>query len=37
VYRHDYQDVDAKNIWDTVKNELDDLRRVLEAELNPPG
>lgn len=37
VYRHDYQDVAALRIWDTVKLALPPLRVVVEQELDAPG
>jgi len=33
VYRHDYQDVAALRIWDTVQIALPPLRTVIEQEL----
>jgi uncharacterized protein with HEPN domain len=33
VYRHDYEDVAARFVWDTVQLALPDLRRVIEHEL----
>jgi uncharacterized protein with HEPN domain len=37
VYRHDYEDVAASFVWDTVKNELPPLRAVVERELREAG
>jgi uncharacterized protein with HEPN domain len=34
VYRHDYEDVAAEFVWDTVERALPSLRTVIEAELN---
>lgn len=33
VYRHDYEDVAARYVWDTVQLALPDLRKVVEHEL----
>jgi uncharacterized protein with HEPN domain len=33
VYRHDYEDVAAELVWDTVKRALPPLRAVIDAEL----
>jgi len=33
VYRHDYEDVAARYVWDTVQLALPPLRRVVEQEL----
>ncbi len=33
VYRHDYEDVDAEEVWVTVKDHLPPLRIVVEREL----
>jgi uncharacterized protein with HEPN domain len=33
VYRHDYEDVAAEFVWETVKRALPPLRAVIEAEL----
>ncbi len=33
VYRHDYEDVAANYVWDTVKLALPPLRAVVDAEL----
>src|SRR6266487_2547207 len=33
VYRHDYEDVAARYVWDTAQLALPDLRRVVESEL----
>jgi uncharacterized protein with HEPN domain len=33
VYRHDYEDVAANRVWDTVQTALPTLRAVVEQEL----
>jgi uncharacterized protein with HEPN domain len=33
VYRHDYEDVAAQFVWDTVRRALPSLREVVEAEI----
>jgi uncharacterized protein with HEPN domain len=33
VYRHDYEDVAAQFVWDTVQHALPPLRNVIEAEI----
>lgn len=33
VYRHDYEDVAARDVWDTVQLALPPLRRAIEQEL----
>jgi uncharacterized protein with HEPN domain len=33
VYRHDYEDVAAQLVWDTVQKSLPPLRVVIEAEI----
>jgi uncharacterized protein with HEPN domain len=33
VYRHDYEDVAAQYVWDTVQRALPPLRVVIEQEL----
>lgn len=33
IYRHDYEDVEATQVWDAVLLALPPLRRVVEAEL----
>jgi uncharacterized protein with HEPN domain len=33
VYRHDYEDVAAQFVWDTVQRALPPLREVVEAEI----
>ncbi|HXT08281.1 MAG TPA: HepT-like ribonuclease domain-containing protein [Roseiarcus sp.] len=33
VYRHDYEDVAARYVWDTLQNDLPPLRAVIEREL----
>ena len=35
VYRHDYEDVAAQFVWDTVQCALPSLREVVEIELAP--
>jgi uncharacterized protein with HEPN domain len=38
-YRHEYEDVAARRVWDTVQNHLPPLRAVIEHELptlDPP-
>jgi uncharacterized protein with HEPN domain len=37
VYRHDYEDVAAQLVWNTVQQALPPLRAVIEAELDKPG
>ena len=37
VYRHDYEDVAANLVWDTVTNELPPLRAVVEQGLRALG
>jgi uncharacterized protein with HEPN domain len=37
VYRHDYEDVAAQFVWDTVQQALPPLRSVIETELNNLG
>jgi uncharacterized protein with HEPN domain len=37
VYRHNYEDVAAQYIWDTVQKALPSLRFVVEAELGRMG
>jgi uncharacterized protein with HEPN domain len=37
VYRHDYEDVAAQFVRDTVRQALPPLRTVIEEELNNPG
>jgi uncharacterized protein with HEPN domain len=32
-YRHEYEDVAARRVWDTVQNHLPPLRAVIEREL----
>jgi uncharacterized protein with HEPN domain len=36
VYRHDYEDVAAQIVWDTVEYALPPLRVVVDEELNNP-
>ena len=36
VYRHNYEDVGAHYVWDTVKHDLQPLRAVVEEELSRP-
>ena len=33
VYRHDYEDVAAQFVWDTVQRALSSLREVVEVEI----
>jgi uncharacterized protein with HEPN domain len=33
VYRHDYEDVAAQFVWDTVQRALPSLRKVVEVEI----
>ena len=35
VYRHDYEDVLAQLVWDTVQKALPALRAVIEEEIAP--
>jgi len=37
VYRHDYEDVAADQVWEAVKLALPPPRAVIELELAPPG
>jgi len=37
VYRHDYEDVAAQFVWDTVQHALLPLRAVIEEELRTLG
>jgi uncharacterized protein with HEPN domain len=34
VYRHDYEDVAAEFVWETVERALPPLRTAIEIELN---
>jgi uncharacterized protein with HEPN domain len=34
IYRHDYEDVVAEFVWETVQRALPPLRAAIEAELN---
>ena len=34
VYRHDYEDVAARFVWQTVQRSLPELRAVIAEELN---
>jgi uncharacterized protein with HEPN domain len=34
IYRHDYEDVAAEFVWDTVRRALPPLRATIETELN---
>jgi uncharacterized protein with HEPN domain len=34
VYRHDYEDVAAQFVWDTVQRALPSLREVVETEMS---
>jgi uncharacterized protein with HEPN domain len=33
IYRHDYEDVAAQFVWETVRRSLSPLRAVIEQEL----
>jgi len=33
IYRHEYEDVAARKVWDTLTRHLPPLRAVVEAEL----
>ena len=33
VYRHDYEDVAARYVWDTVQRDLPPLRTIIEQEI----
>jgi uncharacterized protein with HEPN domain len=37
VYRHDYEDVDARQVWDAVQRALPPLRAVIAHELAAAG
>jgi uncharacterized protein with HEPN domain len=37
VYRHDYEDVAARYVWETVKRDLPPLRVVIQHEIDAPG
>ena len=37
VYRHDYEDVAAQHVWDTVQIDLPPLRNAIERELADIG
>jgi len=37
VYRRDYEEVAASDVWDTLQNDLPPLRVVIEAELHQLG
>jgi len=37
VYRHDYEDVVAQHVWDTVRIDLPPLRAAIEGELTDIG
>jgi len=37
IYRHDYEDVAARRVWDTVQLSLPPLRLVVEQELKRGG
>lgn len=37
VYRHDYEDVAAQFVWDTVQQSLSPLRKAIEEELSRLG
>jgi uncharacterized protein with HEPN domain len=34
---HDYEDVAAQHVWDTVQIDLPPLRAVIDQELSAPG
>jgi uncharacterized protein with HEPN domain len=37
VYRHDYEDVAARRVWETVRRDLPSLRAAVEQELGGRG
>jgi uncharacterized protein with HEPN domain len=37
VYRHDYEDVAAQHVWDTVQIDLPPLRAAIDGELRNSG
>src|ERR1700683_3038012 len=37
IYRHDYEDVAARFVWETVERDLPPLRAVIERELSRHG
>jgi uncharacterized protein with HEPN domain len=37
VYRHDYEDVAARRVWETVRRDLPSLRAAVEQELGRMG
>ena len=37
IYRHDYEDVAAQHVWDTVQIDLPPLRVVIDLELAATG
>ena len=37
IYRHEYEDVAARGVWDTLKHHLPPLRVVIEGELAALG
>jgi uncharacterized protein with HEPN domain len=37
VYRHDYEDVVAQFVWDTVQHALPSLKAVIEEEIAGQG
>ena len=37
IYRHDYEDVAASRVWDTVQLALPPLKAAIEQELAPQG
>jgi uncharacterized protein with HEPN domain len=37
VYRHDYEDVAAQLVWETVQQSLPPLKVVIEAEIRRSG
>lgn len=36
IYRHDYEDVAARHVWQTARNDLPPLRAALAQELGQP-
>jgi uncharacterized protein with HEPN domain len=36
IYRHDYEDVAAQRVWDTVQSALPPLRAIVEHEMGAP-
>jgi len=37
IYRHEYEDVSARQVWDTVQIDLPPLRAVIDQELAAPN